>query len=381
MNAGPWLPVPPRGYGGIENVVATLVPELRRRGVRVLLATVEESELAADGRFSAFRAGQFRNLTQPYNVVMGIAHAHMQAVVRALREDPRIDLVHDHLEVVGPAVLSALGSDAPPVLQTLHWDLHKHEAFYRGFDGGGRVFFACVSESQRRRAPEQLRRQVVGTVPLATPLPPERRSMRSDYLLTLGRITSPKGCDMAARACARLELPLMLAGPVAGVDRPDDLAVELADPASPLHTAPDVRYYLDKVRPYEDGERVQWIGSVGGTAKDDLVRRARAVLFPLQWEEPGGTAVIEALALGTPVVALRRGVLPSLIDHGVTGFLADDEEQFASYLRRTNEIDPQACRRVAAERFSPAAMAERYIELYESVLARASSGPASSLSA
>src|SRR5690348_3897489 len=101
MNAGPWLPVPPDGYGGIENVVAALVPELRRRGIRVLLATVGQSTLPADERLTSFGSGQFEVLQRPYNQVSGVAHAHLHAVVRALRDRDDIDLVHDHVEVVG----------------------------------------------------------------------------------------------------------------------------------------------------------------------------------------------------------------------------------------------------------------------------------------
>ena len=125
LNAGPWLPVPPEGYGGIENVVATLVPELRRLGIRVVLATVTASTLPADGQVALFSQGQFEMLQRPYNQVSGVAHAHLHAVVRSLRDRDDIDLVHDHVEVAGLAVLSAaaLAPAAPPVLHTLHWDL------------------------------------------------------------------------------------------------------------------------------------------------------------------------------------------------------------------------------------------------------------------
>jgi glycosyltransferase involved in cell wall biosynthesis len=367
VNAGPWLPVPPHGYGGIENVVATLVPELRRLGHRVILATVGDSTVAADAYVRTFPEGQFPHITGPYNAMSGIAHAHMRHVVTALRADRSIDLVHDHLEVVGPAVLAAMGDAAPPVLQTLHWDLRKHPDFYAGFDGGGRVFFAGVSESQVNRAPANLRRQTVGFVPLATPLPPfDPAAPRGDFLLTMGRVTPIKGYDVAARLCAKRGDPLVLAGPVSGFadERALDAALEAGDPAA---TYPDVRHFVDDVRPWLDAG-VRWVGSVAGAEKQRLLGSARAVLFPLRWEEPGATAVIEALSAGTPVVAMRRGVLPSLVEHGRTGWLADTEEEFADALDRLDEIDPAECRRVAEERFGPAVMAERYEALYERVL-------------
>jgi len=371
VNAGPWLPVPPRGYGGIENVLGCLIPELRRRGVRVVLCSVSESTVAVEELRWAFHGGQFGRLAGPYGQVMGITHAHMATVLQTLRERPQVDLVHDHLEVVGPSVLGALGGDAPPVLQTLHWDLGKHPEFYGSFDGRGRVFFNGVSHAQLATAPARLRDQSLGAVHLGVDLAAHRfQATKGEDYLVLGRITPFKGQHVAARLCKELGLPLVMAGPVAGVASPAELAAALADPASPLHGYGDVRHYLEAVRPFEDGERVRWVGTVGGVDKDALVGRARAVLMPISWEEPGATAAIEALACGTPVVAMRRGALTEIVEHGQTGFLADDEASFARLMLRVGEIDPAACRRSVERRFSAAAMAEGYLRLYGEVLAR-----------
>jgi glycosyltransferase involved in cell wall biosynthesis len=359
VNAGPWLPVPPPDYGGIENVVATLVPELRARGHRVLLATVGDSTIEADEVLSVFPSGRFAEIAGPYNATMGIAHAHMRAVLDRLA-DGDVDLVHDHLEVVGPALYAAAGDAVPPVLQTLHWDLAKHSDFYARFDGRGRIFFAGVSGSQLARAPAALRRQALGAIPLATPLPEHEPVPPGGHLLGLGRLTPVKGYDLAARAARKLGLELVLAGPVAGYGTPAELdgaGSELAD----------VRYFRSEVEPHLGGT-VRWIGSVGGAAKAELVRTARALVCPLRWDEPGGTAVVEALAAGVPVVGMRRGVLPELVAHGVTGWLAGDEDEFAHYLTRVDELDRQACREVAVRRFSPAAMAARYETFYRHVL-------------
>ncbi|MEU2348170.1 glycosyltransferase [Modestobacter sp. NPDC049651] len=381
MDAGPWLPVPPRGYGGLENVVATLTTELRRRGHAVVLATVGDSELPADGRVAAFGTGQFARLAAPYPEVTGIAHAHEHAVVEEVRRHAAagapFDVVHTHLEVVGPAVLAAVGPAGPPVLHTLHWDLRRNADFYAGFDGGGRVFFAGVSESQVARGPEALRRQTLGAVPLAVPVPdepPVPRSGRSDAVLVLSRLCAAKGTDVAVRACRAAGVPVVLAGPVGGQPDRAHLDAALADPASPVHGHPDVRWFLECVAPLLDGERARWIGSVSGAVKHDLLRRSRAVLFPVRWEEPGGTAVCEALAAGTPVVAHPLGCLPSLVDHGVTGFLAADEEEFTRALRRLDELDPEACAAVARRRFRPAVMADAYESMYAEVQRRAAAG-------
>jgi glycosyltransferase involved in cell wall biosynthesis len=367
LNAGPWLQVPPPGYGGIENVVATLVPCLRERGVRVVLASVGSSTIEVDELISVFDDGRFGELQKPYNQVMGIAHAHQARVAREIAGRDDLDLIHDHLEVVGPAVLSALGG--PPVLHTLHWDLRKHAAFYGAFPRS--IAVNGVSESQLARAPEALRAASLGAVHLATPLADrDLRVERGEHLVVMGRVCGLKGQHVAARICQKLGLPLVLAGPVSGLDTPAELDAVAQDPDHPLHGHPDVRYHVEAVSRYLDGDLVRWIGSIGGETRDQLYASARAALFPIQWDEPGGTAVVEALALGVPPVGLRRGCLPEIIDHGRTGFLADTEEELANLVLRVDEIDPEECRREARRRFSPSVMADRYLELYSTVTRR-----------
>ncbi len=367
MNAGPWLSVPPPGYGGIENVIATLVPELRRLGVKVVLASVGTSTLPVDEKVSVFPDGQFAALQRPYNQVCGISQAHLNGVVRQLHARDDIDLVHDHVEAVGLATLTAMGPDAPPVLHTLHWDLAKHPELYGNLDGGDRVRVNGVSASQLARAPEALRAHSVGHVHLSTPLAVDAdrraRVTKGDYAVVLGRINPGKGQDLGARVAQRAGVPLVLAGPVGPYHRPEDLAAAGAE----ARQNPDVRFFLEKVAPHVDGDLVRWVGTVAGRERDDLVAGARAMLFPLRWEEPGGTAVVESLALGTPVVSTARGCLPELVDHGRTGLLTTDEEELGELLLAASLLDEGECRREAAVRFTPAVMAERYLALYERV--------------
>ncbi|MEH0826382.1 MULTISPECIES: glycosyltransferase [unclassified Micromonospora] len=367
MNAGPWLSVPPPGYGGIENVIATLVPELRRLGVRVVLASVDSSTLPVDEKFSVFPDGQFHALQRPYNQVCGISQAHLNGVVRQLRRRDDIDLVHDHVEAVGLATLAAMGPDAPPALHTLHWDLAKHPELYGNLDAGDRVRVNGVSASQLARAPRALREHSVGHVHLSTPLAVDAdrapRPEKGDYAIILGRINPGKGQDVGARLAQRVGVPLMLAGPVGPYHRPEDLAAA----GDEARQNPDVRFFYDEVAPHVDGDLVRWVGTVAGQERDDLLAGAKASLFPLRWEEPGGTAVVESLALGTPVVATARGCLPELIEHGRTGLLTGDEDELGELLLAADLLDTDECRREAASRFTPAVMAQRYVELYERV--------------
>jgi glycosyltransferase involved in cell wall biosynthesis len=371
VNAGPWLAVPPPGYGGIENVLAALVPELRRRGVRVVLATVGSSTLPVDDRIAVFPDGRFADLQRPYNQVMGVAAAHLHRVVRELHRRDDVVLVHDHQEAFGLTVLSALGPGCPPVLHTLHWDLRKHPELYGGLENNGSVWVNGVSFAQLATAPPALRRRSVGHVHLATPLAvgADRRPAvpKGEHLVVVGRVTRYKGQAVAARFAHETGAEVVLAGPVGPYHRPAELAGD-----DVAEDNPDVRYWREEVEPLVDGRRVRWVGTLAGAERDGLVAAARASLVPIDWEEPGGTAVVESLALGTPVVGFRRGCLPELIEHGRTGMLVDpgDEAALAAAVGDAAALDPDACRREAARRFTPSRMAERYLRLYAKVLAR-----------
>lgn len=373
MNAGPWLPVPPHGYGGIENVIATLVPRLRKRGVRVVLATVRDSKLPVDQRIWMYQRPQFAQLLRPYNQVMGVAQAHMQRVVAEIRRrGGKIDLVHDHVEVVGPATLAAMELDGPPVLHTLHWDLAKHTEFYSTFDGAGRICVNGVSAAQMSRAPTALQAHSIGHAHLATPLAGRSPRPKGPHTVMVGRITRVKGQHIAARLAHRTGRPLVLAGPVGPYLNQFALTEGLSRDTT-LALNPDVKYWQEEVADFVDGTVVRWVGTLHGRELERLVASARAALFPAQWEEPGGTAVVEALALGTPVVGFRRGCLPELVEHGRTGLLADpgDDPALAELVDQAGTIDPAECCQEAARRFAPTVMADRYIQLYEAAMARA----------
>jgi glycosyltransferase involved in cell wall biosynthesis len=345
VDAGPWLPVPPEGYGGIEAVLATLVPELRRLGVRVVLATVGTSRLEVDEQVSTFAEPRFAAIAAPYNRVMGVAAAHVDGVLQELRRRDDVDLVHSHLEAWG---LVSYADAGVPVLHTLHWDLAKHPELYGRFDGRDRVFVNGVSAAQLAGAPAALRDEALGHVHLATPLADTAPPVVDvgDHLVVLARLTPGKGQDVAARLAHRTGRRVVLAGPVGPHHDAAALDAALAsDPRAREH--PDVAWFLDEVAPLLDGDRVRWVGALRGAERDRLVATASAQLCPLRWEEPGGTGIVESLALGTPVVGYGRGCLPELLDEGRTGRLVapDDEDALAALLaaRAEGTLDRAAC--------------------------------------
>ena len=218
MNCGPWLSVPPPGYGGIENVIAALVPELRtprrpgRAGHRRRRAPCRPTS-----RSRCSPTGQFAHLQRPYNQVCGIAAAHLHRVVRELRGRDDVVLVHDHQEAFGLTVLGALGPDMPPVLHTLHWDLRKHPELY------GNVAAAAGSGStaSRSRSWPPPRRPAGDQRRARAPGHPAGRQRRPPAGRPEGRAPGGagpdhpvKGQDVAARLAHRPGSPLVLAGPV-----------------------------------------------------------------------------------------------------------------------------------------------------------------------
>jgi glycosyltransferase involved in cell wall biosynthesis len=256
----------------------------------------------------------------------------------------------------------------------MHWDLGKHREFYTTLDCGDRMWINGVSADQLRKAPPPLAVRSLGPVHLATPLAhnADRRPIpaKGDHVTVLGRITPGKGQDVAIRVARAVGLPLVLAGPVGPCHDPASLSRALAGGDDLAN--PDVKYWRNEIAPHVDGDRVRWVGTVHGTELTHLLSTARAALFPLCWDEPGGTAVTEALALGCPVVGYRRGCLPELVDHGRTGLLSapGDEEGLRRHLATCQQIDPGVCAKEASERFTPAVMAERYLELYQAILGR-----------
>ncbi|HSX27253.1 MAG TPA: glycosyltransferase, partial [Patescibacteria group bacterium] len=129
------------------------------------------------------------------------------------------------------------------------------------------------------------------------------------------------------------------------------------------------KYFKNEVAPNLIPNQIEYVGTITGKRKQRLFNKAKALLFPIDWEEPFGMAVIEALACGTPVVAYRRGAMPEIIEHGVNGFLADNYREFKRYARQVSDIDPEACRRTVEQKFSADKLAENYTNLYRKIIA------------
>lgn len=387
----PWLDLPPHGYGGIELTVDALVRELERSGASVEVFATGATTTPCTALHHVYDNGQYRHIARPLHESLPCAAEQVVFSLQAVADDGGFDVVHDHNTFLGPLAMAFADADRlPPMLHTLHAPfttdrdvaagVPDNRPLYRRLaQTGGRTWFAGISRAQLASAPQGFARRVAGVAYNALDVEQFPFSASHDgYCVTMARICPDKGQATAARVCRRLGMPLRMAGIVVDIDDPQVLAGHLADPDSPYRRHPEFSYFERELAPLLEPGLVEYVGSVGGTAKDRLLARARALLFPIDWDEPFGMAVVEALACGTPVVAMRRGAMPELIEHGVTGFLARDEDEFAEYVGRVDELDPARCRASVAERFTSEVVARRYLGMYEQVIAddaRARIGP------
>jgi glycosyltransferase involved in cell wall biosynthesis len=220
-----------------------------------------------------------------------------------------------------------------------------------------------------RSAPESVRERSAGVIHNAVRV--ERYpwvDRPGDFFLALARICRDKGQGFAARLCAHRKQRLVIAGAVAGIGDPEQVA-RIVRSGRVDSYGDDMRYFAEEIAPFLDSDFVHYVGEVGGLQKMELIGNARALLFPIDWEEPFGMAMIESLACGTPVLAMRRGATAEVVTHGATGLLADNGDEFAALLNAVTQLDRMACRRSVEEKFACGAMADRYLRAYRHVVA------------
>ncbi len=385
MVAPPWLKIPPHGYGGIEYVVHFLTVELRQRGHDVQLFSTGDTTTPATKNHWYYEDGQYRHISMPLYDAVTLPITQALFALKYIRNAGDIDIIHDHSGFLGPAIMSDLDPRYyPPVLHTLHGPFSTDEMvrngmpdnrpMYQQFQPTGRLHFVGISKKQLEFAPKQLKPLLLGAVYDSVSLDDytfKRRDQKQDYFVTFARFTRDKGQALAAKLAEELDVKLRMAGVVNGITDPRKLLVELANSSSIHKNNADFNYFKSEVLPRLIPRQVEYVGEVPASQKSSFLGHARALLFPIDWEEPFGMSVIEANACGTPVVAMARGAMPELIEHGVNGFLAKTEKQFKDYMLRVDEIDPAECRRIVEERFSAPVMAEAYLERYHEVIEKA----------
>ena len=384
--APPWLKIPSKGYGGVEAVIDNLVAGLVKLGVDVEVFGVGRARLHGAKVHDVTRDEQFEYILKPmYDFALPIPSAHVAKSLQMIEDDGTFDIIHDHNYFVGPLSLryATQLKAIPPAVHTVHGpplsDKKSLEAgmsdnrhFWKAMGGNHHCYFVSISDAMKRSMPQQIGENVLPTVHNAIDVrhfPFVDKPQRKRYMITLARFAEEKGQHIAVKLCDKLGYRLRMAGTVSTIASNRRVMLELANPLSKYRNDRDFRYFSDNILPYTlRNPKITYTGSLSGHKKLRFIGEARALLFPVTWNEPFGMAVIEALACGTPVVAMKRGAMPEIIQHGVNGFLADTEEEFEEYMQRVDEIDPHDCRRSVEERFSSLAMAEAYIERYEQAI-------------
>lgn len=386
MLAPPWLSVPPRGYGGIEYLIHFLIDELEHLGAKVELFSTHGTSTtrpssAVDTPLHSLYDDQFPKIADRLYDAVPVPAAHLLFALNEIAGGD-FDIIHDHNGFIGPLAGAFLDPTRfPPMLHTLHGPftsdaevaagLADNRVFYDQFHDASRVFVNGISHAQLRGAPAGLASRMVGVVHNSVSLADYPFCAdKADHFLMLARVCRDKGQGEGARLCQRLGHRLMVAGTVQNIESSDDVAAAVSSAGDDGGAGEDLRYFRDEVVPFLEPGRIEYVGNVSGARKFELMGSARALLFPIDWEEPFGLAVIEALACGTPVVAMARGALTEIIEHGVNGFLASSIEEFEQYTLRVDEIDPVACRASVERHFSAPAMARSYLDMYNEVINR-----------
>ena len=328
--------VPPRWYGGTERVVAYLVDELVRMGHEVTLFASGDSHTT--GTLypvwpTALRlGGAYHDPLAP----------HLLLIEQVAQQADRFDIIHFHVAQLHFSLARRLGV---PHVTTLHGRLDSPELrpVYEEFSD---MPLVSISDAQRSPLP------IAGwTATVHHGLPPDLLDFHpgpGEYFAFLGRISPEKRVDRAIAIATACGQRLRIAAKV--------------DPA-------DREYFERDIRPLLDNPLVEFIGEIGEEEKDDFLGRASALLFPIDWPEPFGLVVIEALACGVPIVALRRGSVGELIQHGVTGFVVDTVDEAVEAARRVHLLDRRQCRAAFQRRFSVTRMATEYVRVYHRLIA------------
>jgi glycosyltransferase involved in cell wall biosynthesis len=338
MLAPPWLSVPPSGYGGVESVVSALTEALTRRGHAVTL-------FCAPGSLSAATVTTLLDEAHPDEIERSLYEVdHVARAFEAIDEAPdgeRFDVIHDHCGFTAVAMADRIDT---PIVHTLHGQFTPSTAaFY--VRHAHKAVLVGVSRAQLASAPPELGQFDVIPNPIdvsAWPL----RERKDDYLLWIGRMTPEKGPHRAIAAAQAADVPLVLAG-----------VIQRGQQA----------FFDREIAPHIDGDRVRFVGEVGGAEKRALFAHARGLLMPIRWEEPFGMVMVEAMSCGTPVIAFPEGAACELVVDGTTGFLVDDERAMAAAISRLSAIDARRCRDWVAAHCDVDVVAAAYERSYRSV--------------
>jgi glycosyltransferase involved in cell wall biosynthesis len=327
--------VPPKLYGGTERAVSYITEALVDLGHDVTLFasgdSITRAKLEAVWPRALRLDPSIRDRVAPHMLLMELVR----------RRAHEFDVLHFHMDYYSFSVFKRQDT---PFVTTLHGrlDLPEQQPVFDTFDTAPVI---SISNAQRQPMPQaKWLRTVYHGLPknLYTPRPVEPR-----YLAFLGRISPEKRVDTAIRIAQRCGLPIKIAAKVDDADR---------------------QYFERDIRPLLELPTVEYIGEISDDEKAEFLSGAHALLFPIDWPEPFGLVLIEAMACGTPVIAFNRGAVPEVVEEGVTGFIVEDEIGAVAAVNRLHRVPRDGVRRRFEERFTSHRMAQEYVEAYQSVI-------------
>jgi len=332
--------VPPRLYGGTERIVAYLTNALVDLGHSVTLFASAEARTKAQLIPCRDQATRL----DPHPLKSDVA-AHLSLLHEVAKRADQFDILHFHVDLFHFPMFAQM---AGRTVTTLHGrlDLKDLPEFYDRWPA-----FPLVSISNNQREP-LARANWAATVQHGLPrglLSPMRTTQTAPYVAFLGRISAEKRPDRAIEIAKRSNIPLKIAAKV-------DVA--------------DAVYHREQIAPLMKDAPVEFIGEIGEDQKSEFLSGAHALLFPIDWPEPFGLVMIEAMACGTPVIAWRRGSTPGVVEDGVTGFLVNSIEEAVDALDRVRTLNRKTIRHIFEQRFADEVMARNYVRLYSRLLAR-----------
>ena len=332
-----WIPVPPYTYGGTELVVSWLCDELVRRGHEVTLFATEDSKTQAK-LIPIWPKALWRAKLKTPHAVFSLLYEKLISL------QDQFDIIHDHCEFYTVPYSKFL---KPPIITTLHHPLTEETIIlYKKFPN---INFIAISKNQRRLGPGI---NIVKTIYHGLPIEkydfnPEPKN----YLLWLSKIMPEKGIAQAIDIAKLSGENLIISG---------NIPPEYGD------------YFDFRIKPLIDGKKIQFVGASDFSKKIELLKNAKAFLFPVKRPEPFGLVVIEAMACGTPVIAFKEGSMPELIEDGKTGFLVKNIEEACQSLKKINKISREYCREYVKKNFNLKRMVNRYEKLYKKILTKKS---------
>ena len=330
-----YISVPPKTYGGTERIVYYLCQHLNRRGYDVELFASGDSKVDCTLQSVVPIACQ----DDPHSTIYLEKELEARHTYDLYRQAERFDLVHAHWPTLAPYFCAF--TQTPTLVTYGYIDKQVHEYYRSHFS---RCLPVCVSRAQKEMLGDESMPVVYNGIDTDEI---EFNDKPEDFFIIVGRMTPGKGIAEAIRIAKKAAVRLLIVGHVTS------------------HLPWSEEYFLKEVKPHIDGTQIRYIDRLPYHEVVKLMGKAKGFLFPLQWDEPFGMVVVEAMAAGTPVLAYPRGSMPELINPGESGYLCDSEEEMVEALDRIGSLERARCRNWAEERFSVEQMIDGYERLYK----------------